>query len=69
MIAGILRGLADLIDAVHQARAQQRAGFSDPEAGDYLELAESSDLCWPVTAIDEWKAEWPYRSAGTDRCE
>ncbi|MFN6547230.1 hypothetical protein [Mycolicibacterium nivoides] len=69
MIAGILRGLADLIDAVHQARTQQRAGFSDSEAGDYLDLAESSDFCCPVTAINERKAERPDRSAGTDRRE
>lgn len=39
MIAGFLRGAADFWDAVQAARAEQRTGFSEREAGDYLDTA------------------------------
>ncbi|MGV0738186.1 hypothetical protein ABQF35_14505 [Mycobacterium syngnathidarum] len=41
MIAEWLRGAADFVDAVQQARVERRAGFSDREAGDYLDASRS----------------------------
>ncbi|MBP3086986.1 hypothetical protein [Mycolicibacterium fortuitum] len=43
MIAGFLRGAADFWDAVQVARAEQRTGFSEREAGDYLDTAGLGD--------------------------
>lgn len=45
MIAGFLRGAADFWDAVQAARAEQRTGFSEREAGDYLDTAGLDDAC------------------------
>ncbi|QRY48102.1 hypothetical protein JVX93_15725 [Mycolicibacterium boenickei] len=43
MIAGFLRGAADFLDAVQAARAEQRTGFSEREAGDYLDAGGLDD--------------------------
>ncbi|WP_301121146.1 hypothetical protein [Mycolicibacterium fortuitum] len=54
MIAGFLRGAADFWDAVQAARAEQRTGFSEREAGDYL---DASGLADPVVPGFDWEAE------------
>ena len=61
MIAGLLRGAADLacgaadfVDAVGQALDEQRTGFSEREAGDYL---NASGLADAVTPDDDMEAE------------
>ncbi|NOR03640.1 hypothetical protein HGK72_26680 [Mycolicibacterium fortuitum] len=43
MIADMLRGAANFWDAVQAARAEQRTGFSEREAGDYLDTAGLGD--------------------------
>ncbi|AER47704.1 hypothetical protein DORI_55 [Mycobacterium phage Dori] len=43
MIAGFLRGAADFIDAVQEAFAERRAGFSEREAGDFLDASGITD--------------------------
>lgn len=54
MIAEFLRGAADFWDAVQAARAEQRTGFSEREAGDYL---DASGLADPVVPGFDWEAE------------
>ncbi|WP_166905969.1 hypothetical protein [Mycobacterium sp. DL440] len=44
-LANILRGTADLIDAVSDAIREQRTGFSEREAGDYLDTAGIDGSC------------------------
>lgn len=39
MIADLLRGAAAFIDAVNEAKAERHTGFSEREAGDYLDTA------------------------------
>lgn len=52
MIAAFLHGLADFIDAIERAWAEQRVGFSDREAGDFLDLTDIKGIWWPVAEID-----------------
>ncbi|OMC11150.1 hypothetical protein [Mycolicibacterium fortuitum] len=54
MIAGFLRGAADFWDAVQAARAEQRTGFSEREAGDYLDTAGLDDAVVPGF---DWESE------------
>lgn len=54
MIAGFLRGAADFWDAVQAARAEQRTGFSEREAGDYLDTAGLGDAVVPGF---DWESE------------
>jgi hypothetical protein len=42
VIADLLRGAAALIDAVNEAQAERVSGFSEREAGDYLDAADLS---------------------------
>ncbi|OBC14097.1 hypothetical protein A5784_30835 [Mycobacterium sp. 852013-50091_SCH5140682] len=53
MITHLLRGAADFIDAVNQARAELRTGFSEREAGDYLDAAGLADAMVPDEFVDE----------------
>ncbi|UVT31485.1 hypothetical protein SEA_SEJANUS_53 [Mycobacterium phage Sejanus] len=43
MIAGALRYAADFLDAVQEAVAERRAGFSEREAGDFLDASGITD--------------------------
>ena len=65
-LSDLLRGTADLIDAVRDAYREQRTGFSEREAGDYLDTAgvdgctcstpqcplEAEDLCDEAESSD-----------------
>lgn len=54
MIADMLRGAANFWDAVQAARAEQRTGFSEREAGDYLDTAGLDDAVVPGF---DWESE------------
>lgn len=57
-LSDLLRGTADLIDAVRDAYREQRTGFSEREAGDYLDTAGLDELA------DRQVAEVPQVSHG-----
>ncbi|MHC9291997.1 hypothetical protein ACRCUN_05990 [Mycobacterium sp. LTG2003] len=42
-LAGLLRGAADFVDALGQALDEQRSGFSEREAGDFLDASGLTD--------------------------
>lgn len=46
-LSGLLRGTANLIDAVTDAYREQRTGFADRESGDYLDTAGLDDAVLP----------------------
>lgn len=52
VIAGFLRGAADFIDAVQEAVAERRAGFSEREAGDFLDASGVADGGVPDEFMD-----------------
>jgi hypothetical protein len=53
VITDLMRGAADFIDAVNQALEERRAGFSEREAGDYLDAAGLADSMVPDEFADE----------------
>ncbi|ART68163.1 hypothetical protein BTO20_05785 [Mycobacterium dioxanotrophicus] len=53
MITDLMRGAADFIDAVNQALEERRAGFSEREAGDYLDAAGLADSMVPDEFADD----------------
>lgn len=46
-LAGLLRGAADFIEAVGHALDEQRTGFSEREAGDFLDTSGLTDASTP----------------------
>ncbi|ORA38069.1 hypothetical protein [Mycobacterium aquaticum] len=53
MITDLMRGAADFIDAVNQALEERRSGFSEREAGDYLDAAGLADAMVPDEFADD----------------
>lgn len=58
-LSDLLRGTADLIDAVRDAYREQSRGFSEREAGDYLDTAGLDDAIVPVPTCGEQPAYEP----------
>ncbi len=52
MIAEVLRGAADILNAAARAYDEQRTGFSEREAGDWLDAAGITDAGLPDEFID-----------------
>lgn len=72
IFSDLLRGAADFIDAVNEAQAERRSGFSEREAGDYLDGAALADAMVPDEFADDvatpdlyWPADFDAMTAAS----
>ncbi|OMB79227.1 hypothetical protein [Mycolicibacterium conceptionense] len=64
-LSDLLRGTADFIDAVTDAYRERRAGFSEREAGDYLDTAGVDHAPGPDGLSLTHPGGWCYPTDGT----